>query len=183
MPLKALEANLREASARRANLSALAVILAGSLLHFAWEWTDRNPVVAVFAAINESTWEHLKLAFWPALLVGLGHRWLYDAPQGWRVATALRCVIPPVAIILLFYGYVAAAGGNHLFADITVFVVAILAGEHVGHAVLDREFDEWVAQAAGALLLLLAVAFAVFTFQPPDFFLFLDPVVVRIGAG
>lgn len=51
----------------RSLVSAIVVIAVGSLLHFAWEWSGRSAVVAVFAATNESTWEHLKLAFWPAL--------------------------------------------------------------------------------------------------------------------
>ena len=159
----------------RPNFSALAVIVAGSLLHFAWEWSGRNAIVAVVAATNESTWEHLKLAFWPAVMMGVVHWKAYDAPRGWVVAMALRCVIPPVMIVVLFYGYVALAGRHHLAADLAVFVVAVLVGEHVGHAMFDREFDKTVRVGAGALLLLMTAAFSVLTFAPPDFFLFDDP--------
>ena len=37
----------------------------GTLLHFAYEWSGFNPVFAVFGAVNESVWEHLKLLFFP----------------------------------------------------------------------------------------------------------------------
>ena len=50
----------------RSFVSAIIVISSGSLLHFTWEWSGHSTVVAVFAATNESTWEHLKLAFWRA---------------------------------------------------------------------------------------------------------------------
>lgn len=53
----------------RSFVSAIVGISAGSLLHFAWEWSGRSTVVAVFAATNQNTWEHLKLAFWPALVL------------------------------------------------------------------------------------------------------------------
>ena len=42
-------------------------LLVGSLLHFLYDWTN-SPVVAVFSAVNESTWEHLKLLFFPTFV-------------------------------------------------------------------------------------------------------------------
>lgn len=35
----------------------------GVLLHFTYEWAGDNAVVGLFSAVNESTWEHLKLLF------------------------------------------------------------------------------------------------------------------------
>ena len=41
-------------------------ILAGSALHFLYDlWP--NPLTVVFAPVNESVWEHLKLLYWPFL--------------------------------------------------------------------------------------------------------------------
>ena len=39
--------------------------IAGTLLHFAYEYSMENPLVAMFAPVNESTWEHMKLVFLP----------------------------------------------------------------------------------------------------------------------
>ena len=45
-------------------------ILAGSALHFLYDlWP--NPLTAVFAPVNESVWEHLKLLFFPVLVYTL----------------------------------------------------------------------------------------------------------------
>ncbi|MEM3021819.1 MAG: DUF6512 family protein, partial [Candidatus Caldarchaeum sp.] len=43
------------------------IVFAGSLLHFTYELSGGNMVVALFSAVNESVWEHLKLPFFPAL--------------------------------------------------------------------------------------------------------------------
>ena len=44
-------------------------ILAGSALHFLYDlWP--NPLTAVFAPVNESVWEHLKLLYAPFLVCG-----------------------------------------------------------------------------------------------------------------
>ena len=44
------------------------VCLLGSLLHFLYDWTGGSIVVAPISAVNESTWEHMKLFFLPALI-------------------------------------------------------------------------------------------------------------------
>ena len=46
----------------------IATGLFGTLLHFVYEWTGGNRVIAVFSAVNESTWEHMKLLFIPFLV-------------------------------------------------------------------------------------------------------------------
>jgi hypothetical protein len=167
----------------RSFLSAIVVISAGSLLHFAWEWSGRSTVVAVFAATNESTWEHLKLAFWPALaLTPLQHK-IYGSAPGWLPATAVRCLLPSFVIVALFYGYIALLGSHHLAADLTIFAIAIFAGEFLGHAVLTREFGSKSRIGAFGLLSLATVLFSTLTFRPPDFVLFREPPSSRSGEG
>jgi len=43
------------------------IVVLGSVLHFAFEWSRRWTPVAMIAAVNESVWEYLKLGFWLAL--------------------------------------------------------------------------------------------------------------------
>ena len=124
----------------RVCLSTLAVFLNGSLLHFAWEWSGRSMFVAIVAATNESTWEHLKLAFWPALGITPIQRLFYGPAPSWLVATAIRCVLPAFLIVLFFYGYTTFLGDHFLVADIAIFAVAILIGESLGHRQLSRNF-------------------------------------------
>lgn len=52
-------------------VGAILISFAGSLLHFVFELFNGWPPLALTAAVNESTWEHLKLAFWPALVYAL----------------------------------------------------------------------------------------------------------------
>ena len=53
-------------------LCSLAGILfvssAGCLMHFVYEWSGQNFVLGLFAPVSESTWEHMKLAYFPMLL-------------------------------------------------------------------------------------------------------------------
>ena len=54
----------------------LFTLTAGILLHFSYEWSMENPFVALFAPVNESVWEHLKLLFFPFLLASLAEYFL-----------------------------------------------------------------------------------------------------------
>ena len=49
-------------------ISFLLVSILGTLLHFTYEWSGENTFVGFFSAVNESTWDHLKLIFFPMLL-------------------------------------------------------------------------------------------------------------------
>ena len=46
----------------------LTVSALGTLAHFAYEWSGKQLLAGAFCAVNESTWEHMKLLFFPALL-------------------------------------------------------------------------------------------------------------------
>ena len=45
--------------------------LLGTLLHFLYDWLGKSVWVAPFSGVNESTWEHMKLLFWPMLLFAI----------------------------------------------------------------------------------------------------------------
>ena len=52
-------------------ISILICLILGTLLHFTYDWSGENKIVAIFSAVNESTWEHLKLTFYPMTLMAL----------------------------------------------------------------------------------------------------------------
>ena len=55
------------------------VSILGTLGHFVYNWTDENILAGFLFPVNESTWEHMKLAFFPMLLyVFLESLWLKE---------------------------------------------------------------------------------------------------------
>ena len=88
----------------------LVVLAAGNLLHFVYDWTGQSPIAAPLAAVNESTWEHMKLFITPWVLWSLvecialrGHGALLPA-RGLGLLTGLA------AIPALFYTYQGLLG-------------------------------------------------------------------------
>ena len=47
---------------------ALFTAAMGTLLHFVYDWSGGWGAAAAFSAVNESTWEHMKLLFFPMFL-------------------------------------------------------------------------------------------------------------------
>ena len=57
------------------------IVFLGSFLHFTYELSGFNQVVAAFSAVNESTWEHLKLSVFPALIYAALEFFLLKNPK------------------------------------------------------------------------------------------------------
>ena len=47
------------------------VSLGGTILHFLYDWTNESLLIAPFSGVNESTWEHMKLLFFPLFIFAL----------------------------------------------------------------------------------------------------------------
>ncbi len=162
---------------------AFAVSSLGSVLHFAWDWSGRNAIVAFFAATNESTWEHLKMAFWPAVLTTPIHVRLAGRPPNWLEATAIRWLVPPILIPVAFYTYLAFTGSNVLALDIGIFIVAILTGELLAIRVLNFPGTAGSRFLAITVMVVSLVCFATLSYYPLDNLLFEDPLSQSAPGG
>ena len=49
-------------------MTAIIGIILGTIFHFTYEWSGKKVIIGLFSAVNESTWEHLKLLFFPMLI-------------------------------------------------------------------------------------------------------------------
>ena len=68
----------------------LFIIGFGTTLHFWFEWTDYWRPIAIIAAVNESTWEHFKMAFWPSLIFAvIEYPFIKDATNNFFIAKFL----------------------------------------------------------------------------------------------
>jgi len=162
---------------------AVLISLAGSLFHFAFDLFNKWPPVALIAAVNESTWEHLKLAFWPALIYAfIEWPFLWRYAKNFWAAKAAGIFVMPLTIVSVFYGYTALAGHNVLWADISLFVLAVFVGQMLScRILLRRPFPSGVKVVAVIWLALMIAAFSLLTFFPPHCPLFCDPRTGQYG--
>jgi hypothetical protein len=152
------------------------ILLLGSVLHFTFEWSGNQPIVGVFSAVNESVWEHLKLAFWPALLFALiEYVPLKRVANNFVFAKTVGVYVMVAVIPSIFYSYTALAGESLLAVDIGSFVIAVIVGQLLSYKLLTyHSLSQKLAWVSLFFFALLAVLFAVFTFYPPHIQIFQD---------
>lgn len=161
----------------------LTITILGSVLHFTYAWSKQNKVVAIFSAVNESTWEHIKLALSAILVCMLVDVWfLGDNPNYW-LARSMSFLTPIVVIPIIFYGYQLFTKHSILPIDILTFVIAAFASAGVFVTILN-----WppVGVAGDIVSMVLSVimiaAYLLLTrFPLHNNFMFEDPITHRYG--
>lgn len=161
-----------------------AVSALGSLLHFAYEWSGGSVFAAVFSAVNEATWEHMKLLFWPAFFFSVLQVCVMGKTYPNFLAVRAVSILTGLALIpVLFYTYTGVLGYHVMWADLAVFFLAALGMFLLDDRLLRRNClcEPWQQLAGLAVLWLLAFLFIWCTFRPPEIALWRDPVTGSIG--
>ena len=156
--------------------------LGGTLLHFLYDWLGEARWIAPFSGVNESTWEHMKLLFWPMLLYALVQgRYFSKRADFWcikRRGILLGLVLIPV----LFYTYNGTIGKSPDWLNIAIFFISAA----VAYIYETRQFHRKAnacrsPRRALALLWFIALLFVIFTFQTPTLGIFKDPLTSAYG--
>ncbi len=154
----------------------------GTLFHFLYEWTGIF-ALAPFCAVNESTWEHMKILFFPMLIFACIQSGFFknEYANFWWIKL-LGITLGTMLIPILFYTLDGAFGKTPDWVNIALFFLSAICAY----------FVEWIAfhkqgKVCGAsfiafiILLLIAAAFVFFTFAPPKFPIFQDPLTGIYG--
>lgn len=157
--------------------------IAGTLLHFLFDWVGGNVVVALFSAVNESIWEHLKLLFYPMLAVALieYYFWGKDAKSFWCIKL-IGIWVGLVLIPVVYYSYTGILGIRADWSNITIFFLAAAVVYWTETKLFAHGYNcKLNLKGAVVLIVLTAVAFTVFTFFPPHIPFFEDPLTGSYG--
>lgn len=157
---------------------------AGSLLHFVYEWSGGSTLAAAFSAVNESTWEHMKLLFFPMFLfsvaqvIALGRQY-----PNFLAVRAVSTLAGLILIPVLFYTYTGVLGKNLMWVDVAIFILSALGAFALDWRLLRRgRWSSGWQQILGLLVLWgLAFLFVYCTFHPPALGLWQDPVTGGYG--
>ena len=151
--------------------------LGGTLLHFLYDWLGQAVWVAPFSGVNESTWEHMKLIFWPMFIYAAIQSIFFRNREDFWCIKLRGTLLGLVLIPILFYTYNGVIGKSPDFINIAIFFVSA-ATAYIYEARLFN--SDGVAcrskKAAVAAFITIALLFFVFTFTPPKINIFKDPL-------
>ena len=163
---------------------AVFIIIFGTLGHFIFEWSGHRKWAGIFFAVNESTWEHMKLTIYPSAVwfaVEVAVRG-FSAPL--VVAQAASAAAMLALVPGLFYGYTFFTKQNWLIVDIICFVLSVCGGMLAFAKVSALPYAGPAATTISVIFLAgVAAAYFLWSYNPPHCFLFRDPVSKGFGPG
>ena len=156
-------------------IGAIITIVMGTISHFVYDWSGGNFFVGLFFSVNESTWEHLKLLFFPMLA--------YALFAGKKIEESYPCIYNAMftgiltglgMIPVLFYTYTGILGYNVDWLNIATYIASVI----VAYCVVYRTAKKGSGKKTRVLTYLmyaLILVFMVFTVYPPNLGLFVSP--------
>lgn len=157
--------------------------IAGVILHFLFNWTNQNIIVASFAAVNESVFEHMKLLFVPMFLFSLVQsRYIGREYSNFWCVKLLGIVLGVVLIPVLYYTINGIFGMTPDWVNIAIYYIAA-AVVYLAETWMFRKSSIICKSpvTALAILWLIALVFVVWTFATPQIPLFKDPITGTYG--
>ena len=156
--------------------------LGGTLLHYLYDLSGNFVLTAPFSGVNESTFEHMKLLFFPLLLFAVFQSFYFrDYSSFWCVK--LRGIFLGLLLIpVIFYTYNGVIGKSPDFINISIFfITAAIVYIYEAHLLKKDTISCRYKTAVILILCITVVLFGIFTFVTPKIELFRDPVTGSYG--
>lgn len=167
-------------------IACVVSILLGVFLHFAYDLANGNALVGIFAPVNESVWEHLKLIFIPFTLFSIAF-YFYTKQKfsNMLLTTLFGNVVGMFVVTTLYYLGTMIFGTDNMIYNIIIYILGVMASYYVLYlGIYHKEFLEETKDStlvgACALTLLFAI-FILNTFSPIKFDMTRDPVTKTYG--
>lgn len=161
---------------------AIFIIAVGSVFHFMYDWTNHNKMVGFFTAVNESTWEHLKLIITPSFLWLIVEYHFYADNEMLFFAKLVGMIVMLVVIPLIFYTYTNFVKRPILVVDIMSFVIATILGQYVFNILINLCYSNIILKHVGIIgLIMVFLKYITHTYVPDKNFLYKDPITHEYG--
>lgn len=157
------------------NIGFVALVLLGFFAHMAFEISGNAIWTAPFFPVNESVWEHMKLAYMALFMWGIAEIiYFRSLPDNFFIAKTVSYILMNGLILIVFYGY-------HIFIDhvvVPIDIASYIAGCWLAQKLsfpLYHTANKRILNTLSAALFIIAGLFnAWFAFQPPRMQIFKD---------
>ncbi len=156
--------------------------LGGTVLHFLYEWLGKARWIAPFSGVNESTWEHMKLLFWPMFIYAVIESLFFREREDFWSVKLRGIVLGLVLIPVIFYTYNGIVGKSPDWINIAIFFIsAAFAYIYETYLFNKGNIKRKSPKLAITALCIVALLFVIFTFRTPEIDIFKDPLTGAYG--
>lgn len=151
--------------------------LGGTILHFLYDWLGKAAWIAPFSGVNESTWEHMKLLFWPMFLYAIVQSFFFKEEKKYWCVKLKGAFFGIILIPVLFYTYNGVIGKSPDWINIIIFFISAAAAYLYETKLFKNEKTNCkFPKLAIGILCAIALLFVIFTFATPQIGIFKDPL-------
>ncbi len=157
--------------------------IVGTLLHFIYALFGKSIILAPFSAVNESTWEHMKILFVPMFIFAIiESKYLKGYYENFWSSKLIGILIGLVLMPVIFYTYTGVFGKSIDFINIAIFFICAAAAYFIETVLLKNKATLSLSpKVSFAFICVIAAAFIVATFIQPDIPLFIDSSTGKSG--
>ena len=156
--------------------------LGGTILHFLYDWLGEAVWIAPFSGVNESTWEHMKLLFWPMFIFAIIQSFFFSEQKDFWCVKLRGILLGLILIPVIFYTYNGAIGKSPDFINIAIFFIsAAIAYIYETRLFKSKKVRCFSPRIAFSALIFIALLFVLFTFITPKIGIFQDPITGSYG--
>jgi hypothetical protein len=152
------------------------IILLGFPLHYMYSWSGESAIIGIFAPVNESVWEHLKLGYYSVVLLSIPEHLLKGKSlHNYFPARIAGLLAMELTILLIFYGYHLLTSQNYFLIDIGSYMAGAVICQLISFRIFRlAPFSKTLQTAGLAAFIAPGVVFAITTFYPPHLPIFKD---------
>ena len=151
--------------------------LGGTILHFLYDWLGEANCIAPLSGVNESTWEHMKLLFWPMFMFAILQSFFFREYKDFWCIKLRGILLGLLLIPIIFYTYNGAISKSPGWLNIAIFFIsAAVAYVYETRLFKGKKVPCISPKLAFFSLCILAALFIIFTFNPPKIGIFMDPI-------
>ena len=163
-------------------LSIIIISILGTLFHFLYDISKHNKVVGLFAAVNESTWEHIKIALTPTILWSIYDGYIYGRNPNYFTAKLSSLLILITFIPTIFYLYKYFTNKPIIIVDILIFYIAIILSQFSFYSIIKLQTLGFATNYLSCIsIFIVFFFFFVLTLLPIKSFIFKDPITNKFG--
>ena len=158
------------------------IILIGSLNHFLYNWLNKSKLAAFFFAVNESTWEHIKLALGPSFLWIIVEYHHYYNYQNYFIAKFIALLSIIIVMPFLYYTIKILLKKSNIFIHISEFILTVVISQYIFNCILTKGYSNIYVSHIGIIgVILIFIMYMTLTYYPAKCILFKDPLTGKYG--
>lgn len=163
-------------------LSIIIISILGTFFHFLYDISKHNKVIGLFAAVNESTWEHIKIALTPTILWSIYDGYIYGRNPNYFTAKLSSLLILITFIPTIFYLYKYFTNKPIIIVDILIFYIAIILSQFSFYSIIKLQTLGFTTNYLSCIGIFIVFGFyMVLTLLPIKSFIFKDPITNKFG--